>query len=1026
MTDVAAANITVGGTVTQVFGEVTGTGVNVSGKIDTGAATRIFSAVGAPVTVTGGIEADSVEQVFGAATKKITTGDINITGNAGIVFNAVTDVKAANITVNGTVTQVFGEVTGTGVEVSGKIAVNGNADKIFDSVKAPVSVKQGISTEYTVEGQAVRGDVGQVFGAITLGQNKTVDVKGITVGNITGSGVIASVGAANDANAGTITLGVVNVKDVGASGTTTAKLIGNVKGGAVTTTSITAGNVYGNVFGDVDATVTTGNISVTTLSAQLAGTVKGTLQGTESTTKATISLGSALGNLVTKVDTNAVLKNYSVINVESITNNVIPSVAGTVQNFAVTATATGTMSAPLVGNELTGTLNAVTVDVHSAAVTTNNGILVNSVNASASVIGCRVEADEVSSSAATFGGLTGTNKGTLTGNTVTIGTLTATGTEAIVGGLVGNNSGKIAAVNGQNVTADTATQVSITTLSGGKTVGGLVGSNSGTINCSNTVKTVNVTISTNAAKVGGLTGVNTGTITGTDVTASISYTGTGGTTIGGIVGEMNGGTLNGAKAGGIINVDSTTSQSGKGNIIGGAVGKDVGNAIPAVYSNVHSTVKVAAAWANGTTKSVTVPGGMGAVGKFVGYVNNGSFTNCSGMDNSTDFWFMGELAVKTNESYKLASDGYALTSETTKFPTITSYQTANARSEWIATNGRAKDTVYVHYAVTKLEGCTFDLKSVAGTHTVTLGKEYYHTGETRDITYYSANKVTPANPFTKVSDLAYDDFASNKDKTEKTKFYLNISGNYYQLYSKYTTKWEWIGLLPVEYHVVTLYADTNMNGTVDSGDWSNSTQWSGYITQPEQITNAYTYTRPDALAAGTYLIVNGNANQALGMEGTAASSIAISSTNGSVAFNDIEQASLVKNGIWTLAVNEDGTYTWKRGANYLNVTESGISGTSSAVSMGADVLIPNPTAYNFRTSGGYSLTYADGAFKQTGSAGQVGLFKVNAPNGPVYELLINSYVGYGDLCGYSTAKAAALSEETIPAEEIGGETGNNT
>ena len=94
--------------------------------------------------------------------------------------------------------------------------------------------------------------------------------------------------------------------------------------------------------------------------------------------------------------------------------------------------------------------------------------------------------------------------------------------------------------------------------------------------------------------------------------------------------------------------------------------------------------------------------------------------------------------------------------------------------------------------------------------------------------------------------------------------------------------------------------------------------------------------------------------------------------------------------------------------------------------MGADVLIPNPTAYNFRTSGGYSLTYADGAFKQTGSAGQVSLFTVNAPNGPVYELLINSYVGYGDLCGYSTAKAAALSEETIPAEEIGGETGNNT
>ena len=1094
----------------NIFGDVSGGSVTVASINTNGNAVNgnVFGTVGGSgVTVSGAITTGAVTgNVFGDATAAIKTGDITVNGDAGNVFGKVAGAETGNITVSGNAAQVFGAVNAevsTGAITTGKvtnvfgdvesgkvttqsIAVNGAASQIFGDVKAPVEVIDGITTAYEVVGEdettsVAYGDVGQVFGEITLGADKAVNVGGISVGNVTGSGVIASVGNDKDANAGTITLGTLNVKAVGTS-EKNANIIGNVNGGAVTATSITAGNVSGNIVGNITSgTVTTGGITVTSLSGKLAGSVDGTLTGTADSTKATISLGTdvTLGkNLVGTV--SGTLKNYS-IDVAAINANVIPSVSGTVQNFNVSTTTTGKLNAPVVGGELGGTLNNVTVDVATASVGANSGILVNSVGEDASVIGCRVEADTASSDAEYFGGLTGSNAGTLSGNTVNIGTLTATGTNATVGGLVGTNGGTISGTTNVTVTTlsggktvgglaginsntiSETTNVTVTTLSGsdtvggliavnsnaingtvtvnkasisgGKTMGGLIGTNSSTI--SGTAKvlettitggenvgglvatnngtissaaTVNVTISTGGKVVGGLVAThNSNTaITGANVTANITYTGTGGVTIGGIVGEMKGGSLTDSKASGSINVDSTTSQSGKGNIIGGAVGKAFDNT---TYSGTTSTVSLTG-WGKATlhnaadvtsdaVKAIISPDGNGPIGQFVGYAATGtSFSNCAGNGGSATYQFLGQVQHTDAETFAEGTYGEYDAAWGTKTHTESTQDAFNAYKETHSAEGKS-----IAYISLTLSECYYT--NATNSFKQTIGNtKYYADGTEGTCESYTATPFNPTVTETEKSKPTVGSFSAHTSQSLTTWYYKHTDGNYYPVWARYDY---YDGLFNDGYGI-ELWADLDLNGSLSDSENFDGIDEYHYRNREgnsdkNKAVNVDLYKLSDiTIPDGKYLIVGGG-SMVLSNSGAAVKFASSFTTEGGA------NADLV-GSVWNNAAG-----VWSSNGKYLNLNNNVVGEQKTLkVSMSGSSISLN---------GGKYLTY-NGSFS-TGDKqiGAISLYSVAIS--PVYEMTFTND-RYGQVIGKKDMGVipAALSEETIPAEEIGGETGNNT
>lgn len=117
--------------------------------------------------------------------------------------------------------------------------------------------------------------------------------------------------------------------------------------------------------------------------------------------------------------------------------------------------------------------------------------------------------------------------------------------------------------------------------------------------------------------------------------------------IGGLVGRMMGGSLTDSStsntdASGSIELAST-KKSNSSYIIGGAVGCETADGT--TYSNVKVNVAVDANWATSTSLNKHYsPANLGKVGKFIGYVENGKFTNCSGFGTSdAAYQFLGEI-----------------------------------------------------------------------------------------------------------------------------------------------------------------------------------------------------------------------------------------------------------------------------------------------------------------------------------------------------------------------------------------------
>ncbi len=951
----------------MLFGDKNGT-VS-TGTINTGAITvngevaTLFGNV-ANVTVDGAIQTGKVNtQLFGDVSGTVSTGAINVTGTAAQVFGDVTG----------------GSVTVASINTYGK-AVNGN---VFGEINGTVNVGTVDTAGNFTGGPITTGAVsGNVFGTV----GAEVSTGAITTGNVTGNvfGAVTAKVTANGITAGTVgnvvaSAGTNSDVSTGAIRITSGQVIGPVSGGKVVTGAITVDSVTENsILAKVEGgTVTLGDITINPV-------VTKDEAGNEITTYADVPtlIGPVSGGSVSGA-------NVTLGNAE-IAGSIFDSVtSGTVQNFNVTTT--GAMNAPLVGDDLGGNLTNLTVECGSATV--EGGILVKSVGQKAAVSGCTVKVTrEAKIGGSNAGGLTGSNAGTLTDNTVNIGTVNTDGT--VTGGLVVDSSNA--------------------------TVGGLVGVNTGKIG----------TVDEN----GNVTADNT------SVTAYITYTPGSEVTIGGLIGE-NSGTVNGATVAGAIKLASGTGE-GKKYIIGGAVGKDAGTAEkPATYANVTSTVKVAEEWGATNNNVASCPAGLGSVGKFVGYVYNGNFNGCSAVDGTeSGYQFLGEIYVDTT---KITQDVYSNTTELTldnngKYVvTSDSYPkggtTYSSLDEWLSGKVstikkypyvEGKEYAYNSYLAT-LNGCRFDMTGAEKEQLQVIHpNDYFYTAEHVATTNYSASPVNLPN-FSNATTVSFSIFETYAGKGRQlTEYYYSENGLYYPVYVEYTKTHHGSWIVNYDEHKCNLYI-SGRNNPIKEGYWLTDYSLDGDKT----VESAELHTLPaKTLSDGLYIITStdGKGTHVLSSgDGTDVSAPVAASA-------DFTNHDAIYGGLWNVSVTNGTWQSVKNPDVYLKPSVSGLLGASETVTYSA--YAPNGCANgaiaSFKLSnGGKYVNYASGNFAQASSvSAQINLYTAEegthyytgtfTPTGTVNTLCTNVDV--------PESKVVLTEEKEIPAEEIGGETGNNT
>ena len=584
---------------------------------------------------------------------------------------------------------------------------------------------------------------------------------------------------------GSVSLNEVYLASVGAQGSLINSFSGKLSFPTVEVDGILAGTIIRNAAADLTMTVKpdlipAGGAAIGTVSG---GTVNLTLEYAQGG-----DMGGSLVNAVTGGTFNLV--NDPAFG--TVSGNLLGAVSGTVNlNSGITV---DTLSGVLVGTMNEGAAvntNAVRVTNLNASLVydftggTLSGTQVNVTNGIAvpvfaDTLGGTVK-DYTVSGTVTLGGnakgaLVNTNNGTLDGLTLASGTVTVTAAEdAAIGVLAGTNGGTIrdCIVEGAEVTI-TGTEDKHLTF------GGLVGENAGTITGDNEIEADITYIQpvdgdTDKATIGGLVGkMSGGTLENAYVTGSIGLTNQEQLDAAAAIAK--------AEEQGIELIDEPNPapiDSNRSYIIGGAVGEDGDKT--AQYTGVTTNVHVNDNWAVDGEVSYIMPAGRGAVGKFVGYVNNGVFTDCSATNSNGTYMFLGEILLNTAT---LENDGDAKTNW---------YTSASSENSTSGLNG-GKDVqgVYDSYGYTR-EGETFTysfysakLSNCGFLHTdgieyfQTFDDTYIYQGTENQLEVYTANRFGTRS-YVEASGLKYNDFTSGNGEYKDTNYFYKVDNVYYKV-----------------------------------------------------------------------------------------------------------------------------------------------------------------------------------------------------------------------------------------------------
>ena len=195
----------------------------------------------------------------------------------------------------------------------------------------------------------------------------------------------------------------------------------------------------------------------------------------------------------------------------------------------------------------------------------------------------------------------------------------------------------------------------LTLDTGAQSSGLVIGQNSASLN-SCAVENGTLTIGANASctAVGGLVGSTTGgslsgcSATGTTVNASAACT-----AVGGLVGSTTGANLSECSVSGNIGVSGTPVET---LYVGGFLGQEIVSESQATYSDCSAAVEMAV--------------GSAKAGKFVGYVYNGQFTNCTAKNTNETMKFLAEIYCGEPTTWDAAASGnlYSSNEEITQEP----------------------------------------------------------------------------------------------------------------------------------------------------------------------------------------------------------------------------------------------------------------------------------------------------------------------------------------------------------------------
>lgn len=261
----------------------------------------------------------------------------------------------------------------------------------------------------------------------------------------------------------------------------------------------------------------------------------------------------------------------------------------------------------------------------------------------------------------------------------------------------------------------------------------------------------------------------------------------GNTYIGGLVGQMNGGSMSGGAASGAITL------TGNETYVGGAIGYegDKQTTLKATIKNVKTEVDIKGSWSNKNyDNSVDCPSGYANIGKFVGYVTGGKFTDCHGLGNSNlALQFLGSIE-KTSDTVS----GNIYTSSVLSDAMGGSVTSLNSGSfDFIGaadgnkTAGFNKATDGTYYKFTaSLDSCTYKSSKDGKEYTQYIkDTDYFYTyAKEGDHTQYKIN-VTPKSVtgMQKGTDYVIVDYSgryilSTKDEEVISKSFNNITEYY--------------------------------------------------------------------------------------------------------------------------------------------------------------------------------------------------------------------------------------------------------
>ena len=919
-------------------------------------------------------------------------------------------MESGNITVDGTAKQIFGNVN-SGEVKCGSIHVTGDADQILGNVADKVGeIKAGAIT--------VSGDTNQIFGSIGAKVN---------------TGVITVSGKAGQI-AGSVTGGNgVTIQKIDAQNVTT-QIFGAIQAETKITDGITVRDLKGNVFGTVSANVTAGDIKLHSLGGKIAtgvtdGEVKlGNIEltalaavavdevaaiaetptgeagsaptgTTPPTAPATPTVGTLFGPITAggKVMGNGSQKTIQLGDAK-ISSSLFEKVSGgEIHDFKVITT--GDMKASLVGDKLAGNLVNLDLDCGSVAVS-SSGILVSEMT-SGLIEGCEVKAGNVVSTAPVFGGITGnviageirTSKVDVTSITVKAEELPAEG-NAVFGGIAAEVKSGVKLTD-NIVSAD----MNVTGKAGRLTVvGGIVGINNDAISGGNA--NVEVTYTQNTVK-------------NADNTETHDQV-----RIGGIVGWMRDGKLSGTTAGGEIKLASGSGSGRQNYFIGGAVAYDDG----VTYESVSTAVKLTGSWATKNAVTPGCPAGKGAVGMFVGYVNNGSFKDCSSTADNSTYQFLGEISYTENKDLPKEN---IFSSSTQKTIADTEKDTAGQIGAIAEANGLKPYTSgnYATFSGATFENCSFKFGAGSNNtfHQNIQPDTYFYLGAEQTVEGgYQMNEVTNTSRqierYVAASGLNfYDHFGTTEgEKMATSYYYLSKDGKYEPVY-KTVKAGKIFGFTVYTYNI---YAN---------GEEITSASLVSNVSEASKgKVNVTLYTKPQvsSIAVGTgYLITD--SGTAYSFDGDKSGTAISKNTKGNIS-------NACYNTLTFWNVEEDGS--WKSGGNYLYLQDNTFINTSAQ----PIEMTKSSNGFSMRGANRY-LTGGNGSFGLNGSAGTVRIFTLTSVADTYnYTLTLQDKVSYAcvatDKDGIvqnlvSTAALTLLDDElleTTPSdgEAVSGETQN--